>query len=354
MKGKVVYLYAFDVADEIRTSDVREILSQKPFPFQIRLGSQVPKDVRVYRPLTISLPDERRDGLLIHAFVKIFDVGVISISFEAEIDVLHCSALVPRHASPSLEKRAEELRDQTVRSLAPVLVRPNAKPDLAEAYTVFCLADVPGGVEAWARENRRAVAALLNEESDPARLADAQVDETWEHSMSYAVDDLTVIDWDAALVVDGAGYFDDVLYVIELANLQLEEFRLLDDRLDEAFERAYHDLERYGKSISLFGSPRARLNALRSMRMDMTKMSEEVSNITKFVGDWHLARIYLACKDRFHLGHWEASVDQKLHEVDRIYSFAHADITERRMLILEIMIVALFIVDLLAIFVFKA
>lgn len=341
MTGKVVYLYAFDVADEIRTSEIREILSRKPFPFQIRVGSQAPKDVRFYQPLSISLGDG--------AFVKIFDVGVISVSFEVEVDVPRCADLTTRHAGPALEKRAEELRDQIVQNLRPVMVRPNEGKEVAEAYTVFCLRDIPGDVETWAAENRRAVAALLNEEADPARLSTAQVDETWSRRVSYAVDDLAVIDWDAALVVDGGGYFDDVLYVIELANLQLEELKLLDDRLDRHFERAYADLERY----SSLKSPRAALRTLRSMRMDTTMMSEQVSNITKFVGDWHLARVYLACKDRFHLGHWEASVDQKLQELDRIYSLVHADITARRTMWLEAMIVALFIIDLLALFFLK-
>lgn len=350
MKGKVVYLYAFDVADEIRTSEIREILSRKPFPFQIRVGSQAPKDVRIYQPLTISLENEPAG---VHTFVKIFDVGVISISFEVAIDVPSCVALVPRHSAPDLEKRAEEIRAQTLASLKPVLVRPNAEQGVAEAYTVFCVNGVLGDVEAWARENRRAVAALLNEEADPARLSTSQVEETWTHSLSYATDDLAVIDWDAALVVDGAGYFDDVLYVIELANLQLEEFKLLDDRLDAVFDRAHRDLEKSGGPLLFLISPRKRLRALRSMRMDTMKMSEELSNITKFVGDWHLARVYLACKARFHLGRWESSVDQKLQELDRIYTIVHDDITTRRSMALEVMIVALFIIDILALFFWK-
>ena len=36
MKGEVVYLYAFDVANEIAKQRVQEILSEKPFPFEIR------------------------------------------------------------------------------------------------------------------------------------------------------------------------------------------------------------------------------------------------------------------------------------------------------------------------------
>jgi hypothetical protein len=357
MKGKVVFLFAFDIADEIRTSEIHDLLSQKPFPLRLKTGSQVPKDIRIYQPLTIALPDETHASSVVHTFVKIFEVGVVSVSFEVEFDVPRLQALLPFHAATigdvSLADRAETIASRAKENLRPVLVRPAAEKSAVEAYTVFCLRDVPGDVPAWADANRREVAALLNEDPHPERLAPAQVEETWSHSVAYSIDDLEVIDWDAALLIDRSGYFDDALYVIDMANLQLEEFRLLDDRLDRSFDRAYDDLERYAGWLQFLFTPRARLRMLRSMRMDMTKMSEEVSNITKFVGDWHLARVYLACKDRFHLGHWESSVDQKLQEIDRLYSIVHADITERRMLILEVMIVALFVVDILALFFWK-
>jgi hypothetical protein len=349
MKGRVVYLYAFDVANEIRTSEVREVLSQKPFPFQIRMGSQVPRDVRFYQPLTIAMKSETHDGLTVAPFVKIFDIGVISISFERPFDVPDCGALADCHASASLAARAVALAEEVARNLRPTMVKPREEKSPVEVYTVFCVSGVPRAAAEWAAANRRAVAALLNEERDPEKLSTSQVDETWMRSLSYSQGDLVVVDWDAALVVDDEDYFDDVVYVIELANLQLEEFRLLDDRLDGFFAEAYGDLERY----SGFFGPRARLRSLRTMRIDTTRMSEETSNITKFVGDWHLAQVYLACKDRFHLGHWETSVDQKLQELDRLYSLVNAEVVERRSLVLEIMIVALFIIDLLALFLLK-
>ena len=70
-----------------------------------------------------------------------------------------------------------------------------------------------------------------------------------------------------------------------------------------------------------------------------------MTHIPKFVGDCYLERVYLACKDRFHLAHWEASVDQKLRQLDEIYSIVQSEIGSRRMLLLEVTIVALFILD---------
>ncbi|MBV8881187.1 MAG: hypothetical protein JO332_14575, partial [Planctomycetaceae bacterium] len=51
--------------------------------------------------------------------------------------------------------------------------------------------------------------------------------------------------------------------------------------------------------------------------------------------------------------HWEASVDQKLQELDRLYTLVHQDTNERRMLILELIIVALFVFEVVAAFVLK-
>ncbi len=359
MKGTVVYLYAFDVANEIRTSEVRELLSEKPFPFQIRVGGTVPRDVRIYTPLTIALRPEEVDSnvgrVTLKPYVKVFDVGVLSISYEVAFEVEDVPRLVPYHrltaGGVELTARAERLCAQVAENLRPYMVKPSSERPPAEAYTTFCVEDVEGPAEDWARPRREAIAGLLNEE--PGRLSEGQVNETFRHALSYTAQDLAVIDWDAALILDRSGYYDDVLYVIELANLQLEEFRLLDDRLDRFFQEAYDDLERYSGSTRLLFTPGVRLRSLRSIRMDITKMSEELSNITKFVGDWYLARVYLACKDRFHLGHWEASVDQKLQELDRLYSIVQAEIDGRRMLVLEAMIVALFVLDLLALFVFR-
>lgn len=362
MKGTVVYLYAFDLANEIRTSQVREVLSQKPFPFQIRVGATAPKDVPIYTPLTISLkPMECASNVgtvTLKPYVKVFDVGAISISYEVPFEKPSLFDLVPYHqlqiAGAPLAAMAEKLAGEVFRSLTPYMIKPNPERPPVEAYTSFCLSDIGGGTVAdWVRAARLEIACLLNEEPQPDRLADRQVDETISHSLAYTRDDFTIIDWDAALVIDTGGYVDDVLYMIELANLQLEEFRILDDRLDRLFIKAYDDLERKASLLSLVFASDARLSAVRRIRMDITKMSEELSNITKFVGDWYLARVYLSCKHRFHLGHWESSVDQKLHEIDRLYTLFHQGINEKRMLLLELAIVALFLFEVVATFFFR-
>src|SRR5437016_1038346 len=126
-------------------------------------------------------------------------------------------------------------------------------------------------------------------------------------------------------------------------NLQLEEFRATDQRLDRYLDRMYDDLERRFR----WGPSAATLRALRRLRVDVAKLTDEVTHITKFFGDWYLARVYLNARDRFYLDQWRASVEQRLAQLDKLYSVVHAEVNEQRMLWLEIIIVIFFALDLL-------
>ena len=353
LKGEVVYLYAFDVANEIITPRVREILSEKPFPFEIRMDRTLPKDMPLYKPLAIGprTLSARVQGCPVCLLIRIYDVGVVTVMMRVAFETDALSDLVPFHnpkfeTGESLDAEASKLCAEVCESLKDSLVGRAASPAPPEAYTVFCLTEVDGAsdVNAWLTEQRRNVAGLLTETA-ANQLSESQVVEVLRIQRSFEISDLTVIDWDAALVVDLTGYVDDVLYALELANLQLEEFRVMDKRLDKYLDGAYEDLER--RPLPLFGRASKTLQNLRRFRVDVAKLADEVTHITKFFGDWYLARVYLGARDRFYLDQWRASVDQRLVQLDKLYSVVHTEINERRMLWMEVIIIIFFAADLL-------
>jgi hypothetical protein len=353
LKGEVVYLYAFDVANEIITRRVREILSEKPFPFEIRMDRTLPKDMPLYKPLAIEphILTARVRGFPLRLLIRIYDVGVVTVMMRVPIEADCLADLMPFHtpafdSGESLDAEASKLCAEVCKSLEDSMVGRTESPAPPEAYTAFCLTKVGGAndVNLWLSEQRENVAGLLTETA-PNRLSETQVTEVLRIQRSFEISDLTVIDWDAALVVDLTGYVDDVLYALELANLQLEEFKAMDKRLDKYLDGAYEDLER--PRLPMFGASSRKLQNLRRFRVDVAKLADEVTHITKFFGDWYLARVYLGARDRFYLEQWRASVDQRLAQLDKLYSVVHSDVNERRMLWLEVVIVIFFALDLL-------
>jgi hypothetical protein len=250
-----------------------------------------------------------------------------------------------------LDAFARELRDQACQVLGDALVRPGPLGE-PEAYTVFCLTDLGGERDTarWLAARRRAVAGLLAA-TPPERLSDAQVDEVLRLQRSFETTDLVVFDWDAALVIDLDSPADDVLCVIELANLQLEEFRWIDATLDRYLERAYAEL---GRRRPIFGRESSTLRSLRRLRVDLMKLADEVTHAVKFVGDWHLARVHHLARERFHLDSWRASVADRLGHLDQLYTLDQAERYNRRMLVLEVLIVILFVLDLVALVLYRS
>ncbi len=355
-----MYIYAFDVAYEMNRQPVNYLLGEPVEPFVLDADKRNPRHLFFYKPQMVRLPPIERIGphgpVQVERAIKLLPVGAISITMRVPFEADHIEDLVVYHDlkldTGSLNEEARQLAEAVRRELEPFYVRP--VPHLAdeEAYTVFCLESpllshesLPVSAEHWLQSHRRQVAALLTQETDMAKLSKQEADESTSRYLSYYQNDLAVIDWDAALIVDEPNDFEETLYVMELANLQLAELEAYDRILDDTLERSYRDL----------GERRLRarthvLRELREIRIDLARFSDELMNITKFFGDWHLARLYENIAARFHLADWHRTLDGKLKTLDDLYQLLKHDQNNRWMLILETTIVLLFIIDLVILF----
>ncbi len=356
LKGEVVYLYAFDLAYEMGREPIRELLGQPVAQFSVDASKRNPRHSFLHKPQMVRLPPQERIGphgpVRVQRVVKLLPVGAISIAVHVPFQVPDWEGLVAYHdlqfsngsLNDEVRNLAQEIRDE----LGARLIRPARALADEEAYTVFCLEGAPQSAdgsmvsaEKWLQANRRAVASLLTQETDAGRLSAQEAHESTGRYLSYYGDDLVVIDWDAALLIDEPQEFEETLYILELANLQLAELEAYDRLLDEALERSYRDL-----GENPLRSRTQTLRDLREIRIDLARFSDELSNITKFFGDWHLARIYETIAVRFHLPDWRRTLEDKLKTLDDLYQILKHDQNNRWMVILEATIVLLFIIDL--------
>ena len=359
--GEVVFLYAFDLAYEMARKPVEYLLGQQLAEFSVGASKRGPRQLLFYRPMMVRLPPIERLGprgpVRIERAVKLLPVGAISIMVRVPFECRSLEELVGFHDlrfanGTYLSDEVRDLAEDVRRELAPHLVRPVDRLSDEEAYTVFCMHGPlrgpdgqPIAAEDWLLNQRRGVAALLTEEASPARISEQEAMESTGRYVSYYDRDLVVVDWDAAIIVDEPVYFDETLYVMELANVQLAELEAYDRILDTAVERAYRDVGARRLRGAFQGTPVQR--ELREIRIDLARMSDELSNITKFFGDWHLARIYQGLSGRFHLSDWHRTIDEKLKTMDDLYQLMQSEQNTRWMLFLEMAMALLFLIDVL-------
>jgi len=133
----------------------------------------------------------------------------------------------------------------------------------------------------------------------------------------------------------------DVLAVLEFANVELLEMRFLDQKLDDALTRAYERLSRRSQKWLLLPSATADLRDISQWQVDSAILFEGVNNVLKLLGDQYLARLYRLVAQRFHLTDWDSSIFRKLETLESIYEKISDQVVSRRMEVLEWIIIFL-------------
>ncbi len=291
--GEVVYIYAFDVAYDTARQPISQLLGQPVEQFSVDGSKRNPRQFFFYKPQMVKLPAIEKSGpfgpVKVERAIKLLPVGAISITMRVPFAVEHVEDLVAFHdlqfGDCSLHEEARRLAQQVVTELKDHLIRPTEPLLEEEAYTVFCLTSsltgrdgLPMSAENWFQSHRHQVAALLTQESESERLSKQESEESTGRYLSYYDNDLVVIDWDAALIVDEPADFNETLYIMELANLQLAELEAYDRILDHALERSYRDLS--GRTLR---SRKDTLKLLREIQIDLARFTMNYPTFPNFL-----------------------------------------------------------------------
>ncbi|QDV34852.1 RMD1 family protein [Tautonia plasticadhaerens] len=348
--------FAFDLGYEIDLERARPLLAAGEAGGLAR-RRRTPESIR-YRPAPlrlgldasgVALPPPGRPVEPPRADLSLFDFGAISLAIRFPV----------RMTPGELLALAGELADPTPLTasarlvLAPWLdrIRPVVSgyevSDMSEEYVIFQLGEATPG---WLDARREWVAGLVRLETE--RMSPEEVTEATRLGMSYAPNDAIVIDWAAAVVADRD--CADTLQVLEFANVQLLEFRHIDDRLDDRLERAYGTIHP--------ASPRLRLpmvwspthndavRQVRELEIEATSLFERADNALKLIGDQYLVRVYDLASARFHLREWQNSIRRKVETVGNVYDLLVSQAGNRRAEFLELVIILLIALEIVLAF----
>ncbi len=283
------------------------------------------------------------------AEATVFDFAAVSVAmhlpFRLPTDRL--TRLAGTLADPVPFVRAARTALQPLyEKLRPAVHTPLWQDDLSEEYFVFQLLpdDGPGPAAAALQARPDWLAGLVRLESGP--LSKEEIAEALRLHLSYSPEDLFVPDWAAAVLLDCD--CDETLQVVEFANLQLLEYRHIDNRLDDSLARAYRLIHPLTRTWLPFWRSHARpLREMGELKMEADGLFERTGNVLKLVGDQYLARVYGLVARRFHLAEWEQSIQRKLEVAEGVYQVVSDQAATARTEFLEIVVIVLILLEIL-------
>jgi hypothetical protein len=348
LAGTLHVYVAFDWGDEVDLERARQLAPAEVQSLARR--SRTPPSI-AYRPpplrfalppVTLALP--RDDAPLAAGEATVFDFAAVGVAFRVpfRLPPSELLRLAARLADPApIVATARAAAEPLFAKLLPAIHDPLWRDDLSEEYFVF---QFPSGHPPPVRpaaDGGSWLAGLVHLEAEP--LSAEEVGEAQRLHLSYTPEDLFVPDWAAAVLFDSDPGCTETLRVIEFANVQLLEYRHIDDNMASAYRRV-HEVTR--SRLRFWRGHDRTLRALGELKVEATDLFERTGNVLKLVGDQYLARVYGLLAARFHLKEWEASIRRKLEVAEGVYQVISDQAAARRTEFLEVIVIALIALEI--------
>jgi hypothetical protein len=240
-KGSILIYRVFDIAEEVNLSRVEELLTREGSRSRLQF-TLTPRQVVIMRnaPVTIALGETdltfHSKNLKVEVFAKFWDYGVLSILFQVPIERgtewNHLVETGARLETDTLIDEAARFRAQELVTLVrPALRDPHHWHEI-EDYVIYFFEELEGIGKASELLEKADVARLILAETQAPLSERSKRSIIDEGTYQYAENDLTIIDWNSAIVVEPSGR-KEVPEVIEFVLTHMMEMRYYDGLLDQ-------------------------------------------------------------------------------------------------------------------------
>lgn len=289
---QICYLLAFPDSGE----------GKAPAPQQVK----VQKDAPYFQPVDIDLVSLGEETILIEGYA----VSVSRHRYDACAQMIECRFdLADPFASSVLQLRIK-IQAALQSRYVPETIRASG---LFEDYTILLVSAVKPAPEKWIEKNAAALAKFIRsqrETLDPAEIADILVSRT-----QYSASDMTVVDWEGAVIIAPNEDYDSDIALLKIGNYQLLRYRMLDQSIEAMLDSIS---ETFFKEK---GRPRLTTNVVRQIaehKLEVMIDFERVEQNLLLIGDWYSAKLYEAIQSELYLKDWKDNLRSKLDNLEGI------------------------------------
>jgi hypothetical protein len=382
---EIIFIHLYDVG---RSSDITAIASKLGISdvAKIDRGKDTPESLLLPKALICRMDDLAMGGsddpgnpfTRLRTRAKIYEEGVVTMEcrVEAELELKDLHTVRSRQIEVdgmrlTLDRLAEVRFRSLMEKISGNIIRDQYDfPEYEhDHYSLFCLLDRVKDPSAYIKENRHYIAPFLLGEDPTMNLHEQQIELTLRHPFSFSVGDIAIFDLDRAFIIGPDRDYEDLVLIVEHANYRLLELRTLDRLLDRWIDEAETDIRQVytkpapaGKRarkrkrfrrippFMAYGLLSRKIANLQPLRFDALFILENLENSSRIIGDYYLEKIYDHLCSMFNTQGWKSNVERRLDILQNIYGMAKTDLTDRTMLMLEILVALMIAIELFAFF----
>ncbi|MBI2758107.1 MAG: hypothetical protein HYX49_05465 [Chloroflexi bacterium] len=292
---EISYLLAFPDPAEKASEPLQQISGLKDAPyFQ-------PVDIRVR---TLGQVEVQAAGV---------QVSVLRQRYDDRIQMLDCRFKLPNAVSlQAIQQR--EIIEKTLREI--YLPAEYLTSGMFEEYIVLLLVGAQPTPDKFIERNAAALARFMRSQRevfDPREIEDILISR-----VRYSNMELTLVDWDGAVIITPSGDFQSDIELLKIGNYQLLRYRMLDNDMEASLRMIRERFRRNPRNAIQIGPSRAEMRRIIQHRLELMLDFEHTEQNLLLIGDWYTAQLYHVIRDEFYLEDWKQAVKNKLDDLQSV------------------------------------
>lgn len=235
--------------------------------------------------------------------------------FDDQIQVDDCRFSLPDGlATPGIQRR-QRLQAELRRQLLPPA---HQQDGMFEEYVILLAGETGQPPEEFIDCHAPDLARFIRSQREV--FGPQEIEEILTSRVRYSEAEITVVDWEGAVIVSPNDDFQSDIELLKIGNYQLLRYRMLDQQVEALLRRLHHDFHAgLGRSARLTPA-RGALAQVVQHRLELMFEFERIEQALLLIGDWYTTKLYHAIHDEFYLDDWKRAVQAKLDNMESIVS----------------------------------
>lgn len=296
------------------TNKYAEICYLLFFPDRVERTDEPPEQIHGLKDAPYFQPVDVRVRTLDQARVEAggVEVSVARQRYDERVQVVECRFPL----SDALSLTAIQRREVIERSLREQFIPPvHLQSGMYEEYVVLLLREAKPTPDKFLDKNAAALARFIRSQREV--FDKIEIEQILSSRVRYSKDDLTLVDWQAAVIIAPEGDFQSDIELLKIGNYQLLRYRRLDENVDASLRGLNEQFRENPRALRL-GPSRNQIRRIIQHRLDLMLDFEHTEQNLLLIGDWYTSQLYHAIREEFYLEEWKQAVKDKLDNLESI------------------------------------
>src|SRR5689334_9122504 len=264
------------------------------------------KDAPYFQPTDIDLVTLGEETVLIEGYA----VATTRQRFDDRVQMVECHFELKDPFAPSVLSVRIKIQSALQSRFIPETYRRNG---LFEEYSILLVQEAGPTPDKWVDKNGLAIANFIRSQREV--FDKEEVNEILASRTRYSARELTLIDWEGAIIIAPNADYQSDIALLKIGNYQLLRYRMLDKSVEEMLDKLNEAFFKHKRR------PRATRGMIRQIaehRLEVMLGFERAEQTMLLIGDWYTSKLYEAIQSELYLKDWKESLRSKLDNLEKI------------------------------------